>query len=110
MTNEERLAARSLLEFLTTIKLKIRTKEKRGIYARKNKQTRLTSKASNIRHTRVSTTIRRDYTECLRSPSMYSQCCTSSLSSRAKKGSALGLAASLNLRVDRPQRGSSSSA
>jgi hypothetical protein len=39
MTNEERLAARSLLEFLTTVKLKIRTKEKRGIYARKNKWT-----------------------------------------------------------------------
>jgi hypothetical protein len=34
MMNEERLAARSLLEFLTTIKLKIRIKEKRGIYAR----------------------------------------------------------------------------
>jgi hypothetical protein len=37
--NEERLAVRSLLEFLTTVKLKIRTKEKRGIYARKSKRT-----------------------------------------------------------------------
>jgi hypothetical protein len=37
MTNEERLVARSLLEFLTIVKLKTRTKEKRGIYARKNK-------------------------------------------------------------------------
>jgi hypothetical protein len=37
MMNEERLAARSLLEFLSTVKLKIRTKEKSGIYARKNK-------------------------------------------------------------------------
>jgi hypothetical protein len=34
MMNEERLAARSLLELLTTVKLKIRTKEKRGIHAR----------------------------------------------------------------------------
>jgi hypothetical protein len=39
MMNEEQLVARSLLEFLTTVKLKIRTKEKRGIYARKNKRT-----------------------------------------------------------------------
>jgi hypothetical protein len=72
MTNEERLAARSLLEFLTTVKLKIKTKEKRGIYARKNKRTRLTSKASDILRTKVSATIRRDFMECLRSPSMYS--------------------------------------
>jgi hypothetical protein len=72
MMNDERLAARSPLEFLTTIKLKIRTKEKRGIHARKNKQTQLTSKSSDIRRTKVSATIRRDCTECLRSPSMYS--------------------------------------
>jgi hypothetical protein len=39
MTNEERLAARSLLKFLTIVKLKVRTKDKRGIYARKNKRT-----------------------------------------------------------------------
>jgi hypothetical protein len=65
MMNEEGLAARSLLEFLTIVNPKIRTKEKRGIYARKDKQTRLTSKASNIRHTKVSATIYRDYTECL---------------------------------------------
>jgi hypothetical protein len=91
MMNEERLAARSLLEFLTTVKLKIRTKEKRGRYARKNKRTWLTSKASDICHTKVSATIRRDCTECLWSPLTYSQCCTSSLSSRVKKGSMLGL-------------------
>jgi hypothetical protein len=72
MTNEERLAARSLFEFLTIVKPKIRTKEKRGIYATKNKRTWLTSKASDIRRTKVSATIRRDCTECLRSPSTYS--------------------------------------
>jgi hypothetical protein len=63
MMNEEQLAVRSLLEFLTIVKLKIRTKEKRGIYARKNKRTWLTSKASDIHRTKVSATIRRDYTE-----------------------------------------------
>jgi hypothetical protein len=106
--NEERLTARSLLKFLTVVKLKVRTKDKRGIYAGRNERTQLTSKASDIPRTMVSATIRRDCTECLRSPSTYSRCCTSSLSSRAKKGLALGLDASLNSRVDRPQRGSSS--
>jgi hypothetical protein len=48
MMNEERLAARSLHEFLTTIKLKIRTKEKRGIYDKK-KQTD-TAHLKGLRH------------------------------------------------------------
>jgi hypothetical protein len=39
---------RSLLEFLTIVKPKIRTKDKRGIYARKDKRTWLTSKAFDI--------------------------------------------------------------
>jgi hypothetical protein len=34
MMNEEPLVTRSLLELLATVKLKIRTKEKRGIHAR----------------------------------------------------------------------------
>jgi hypothetical protein len=37
MMNEERLTMRSLLEFLTTVKLKIRTKEKGGYTPEKNK-------------------------------------------------------------------------
>jgi hypothetical protein len=52
--------------------------------------------------TRVSETMHRDCNECFRSLSRYSQCCTSSLLSSAKKGSALGLDVSLNSRVDLP--------
>jgi hypothetical protein len=48
MMNEERLVVRSLLEFLTTVKIKIRTKEKRGIYARK--KTTDTAHLKGLRH------------------------------------------------------------
>jgi hypothetical protein len=56
------------------VKPKIITKEKKGGYGPNEilKQARITSKASDICHTKVSMTIRRDRTECLRSPSTYS--------------------------------------
>jgi hypothetical protein len=90
------------------IKPKIRTKGKRGSSQRKQMQ--FTSKAPDICQTRVSVTIRSDCTECLRSPSTYSQYFNLILVVEDEEGLGVGIGRVPELDGERPQRGSSSSA